>query len=80
LLLSEENNRQQHTREVTVDGVLLSEKEKQKYASLRPDFSLSCTLIREFGLFKSTFHKNLGVSKPKNDQVQRYESDKCFKS
>lgn len=38
--------------EVTVDGILLSEKEKQQYY-LRRDFKLMPKLMREFSLFKS---------------------------
>lgn len=63
---------------VTVDGILLSVKEKQKHYISRPNFSLSGVLIQEYGLFKSSFHNYLEEKRYENSQLQ-HEYGKGFK-
>lgn len=44
-------------KSVTVDGILLSAREKQKHLTMRASLNCSKFLIKEYGLFKSFFYK-----------------------
>lgn len=61
LLLTIDENNNKASQTITVDGILLSQKEKQKYDISKPDLSLFGRLTREYDLFKSyvdTYSKN----------------------
>jgi hypothetical protein len=62
---------------VTVDGVLLSQKEKQKYYISKPNPSLFGRLAREYYLFKSYVNTYLEENRQKNSDLQN-EYDKRF--
>jgi len=76
-LLAREEKSDKQINMVTVDGILLSAKEKQKYYTSRPDSSLSSALTYECCLFKSSFHQYLEGNRYENGRLQ-HEYDRRF--
>ncbi|MEO8402237.1 MAG: hypothetical protein ABI597_10685 [Gammaproteobacteria bacterium] len=75
ILLTTEEKRTIKT--VTVDGVLLSQREKQKYYISRPNLGLFERLTHEYRLFKSYMDEYLDENRHKDSRLQN-EYDKRF--
>lgn len=76
ILLTVEENKSS-IREVTVDGILLSVKEKQRHCISQLDSRLSANLTHEHCLFKSFFYNDLERNRHENSRMQ-HEYDKRF--
>lgn len=70
LLTIDEKSGNQKNKTVTVDGILLSQKEKQKYYISKPDPGLFGRLAREYYLFKYCVDTCLEESRRKNCDLQ----------